>query len=236
MHNYYAVIQSKILMCRRLNSTEKLLVAIISNLSNEKGYCFASNKYLGECLGLSVAMVRKCVASLEDKKVLVRVLKLNHKMEVEIRSLVINPDADILNNVEAPKIPITENDDTPATMVADPLLPEYHTPCYSGSTPPATMVAHNNKLKNKEEYSFAHFWDLYDKKTDRKQAEGYWNKMSEQDKILAVEKMDNHKAGREKKFWKDAIRYLRDRRWEDEPIGRAAAPQRKPNPELDKKW
>jgi hypothetical protein len=28
--------------------------------------------------------------------------------------------------------------------------------------------------------------------------------------------MGNHKSGRERKYWKDPVRYLRDRRWEDE--------------------
>ena len=37
-----------------------------------------------------------------------------------------------------------------------------------------------------------------------------------EDRTLAVEGMGNHKSGRERKYWKDPVRYLRDRRWEDE--------------------
>lgn len=65
-------------------------------------------------------------------------------------------------------------------------------------------------------YAFEDFWIAYDKKVDKKQTLAVWNKLSAEDRILAVEGMDNHKSGRERKYWKDPIRYLRDRRWEDE--------------------
>jgi hypothetical protein len=30
--------------------------------------------------------------------------------------------------------------------------------------------------------------------------------------------MNNHRAGKEPMFWKDPIRYLKNRSWEDEPV------------------
>ena len=65
-------------------------------------------------------------------------------------------------------------------------------------------------------YAFEDFWQAYDKKVDKKQTLTVWNKLSAEDRILAVEGMGNHKSGRERKYWKDPVRYLRDRRWEDE--------------------
>ena len=75
----------------------------------------------------------------------------------------------------------------------------------------------NNKETITYTYSFELFWLGYDKKVDKKQALAVWNKLSNEDRILAVEGMGNHKNGRERKYWKDPVRYLRDRRWEDEP-------------------
>lgn len=66
-------------------------------------------------------------------------------------------------------------------------------------------------------YSFEDFWNRYNKKTDRKATEAYWKKMPEEKKILAVEQMNNHKAGKEPQYWKAPIRYLRDERWTDQP-------------------
>jgi hypothetical protein len=73
-----------------------------------------------------------------------------------------------------------------------------------------------NKETIKYKYAFEDFWLAYDKKVDKKQTQVVWNKLSPEDRILAVEGMGNHKNGRERKYWKDPIRYLRDRRWEDE--------------------
>ena len=66
-------------------------------------------------------------------------------------------------------------------------------------------------------YAFEDFWLAYDKKVDKKQTLAVWNKLRSGERILAVECMDNHKSGRERKYWKDPVRYLRDKRWEDEP-------------------
>lgn len=229
MHNQYSIIPASVLLSKELSSTEKLLIGVISNLSNIKGYCFASNHYLGECLGLSKHTVRRVIADLEQKGVLGRVVKLNNRNEVEVRCLTINPDAEILSRTVTPEIPMSENEEDefdnlpaqypvsikqaypPAQKQAYPLLKNEHTP--------ALECSHNKKNKVKEEiykYSFEQFWLAYDKKVDKKQTLTVWNKLSAEDRILAVEGMGNHKSGREPKYWKDPVRYLRDKRWEDE--------------------
>ena len=81
---------------------------------------------------------------------------------------------------------------------------------------PATIYIEDTKKEITYKYSFEDFWQAYDKKVDKKQTEAVWNKMPEKDRILAMEGMNNHKSGRERKYWKDPVRYLRDRRWEDE--------------------
>ena len=47
---YFAVIPATVLFNNSLKPNEKLLYALITALSNKEGYCFASNKYLGEKL------------------------------------------------------------------------------------------------------------------------------------------------------------------------------------------
>ena len=81
---------------------------------------------------------------------------------------------------------------------------------------PATIYIDNTNKEITYKYSFEDFWLAYDKKVDKKQTLAVWNKLSAEDRILAVECMGNHKSGRERKYWKDPVRYLRDRRWEDE--------------------
>jgi hypothetical protein len=81
---------------------------------------------------------------------------------------------------------------------------------------PATTYIDNTNREITHKYSFEDFWLVYDKKVDKKQTQAVWNKLSAEDRILAVEGVGNHKSGRERKYWKDPVRYLRDKRWEDE--------------------
>jgi len=89
-HNWYAVITAPILLARDISSTQKILIALISNLSNDRGYCFASNAYLAECIGISAGKVSEAISDLEKKGYLGRIVQLRpDSKEVEVRSLVI---------------------------------------------------------------------------------------------------------------------------------------------------
>jgi hypothetical protein len=81
---------------------------------------------------------------------------------------------------------------------------------------PATIYIDNTNREITYKYSFEDFWLAYDKKVDKKQTQAVWNKLSAEDRVLAVEGVGNHKSGRDRKYWKDPVRYLRDKRWEDE--------------------
>jgi hypothetical protein len=87
--------------------------------------------------------------------------------------------------------------------------------------------------KKKSKYLFSDFWQLYGKKIGRKTAEGVWNKMNADEKDMAVDGMGNHKSGKLPKYWKDPERYLKDRRWEDEPEGETS---KKPTIKEDNQW
>jgi hypothetical protein len=120
-HNWYAVITAKVLMAKDLSSTQKLLMALISNLSSEKGYCYASNKYLGECLDISQITVSKNIAGLEDKGYLSRVLNIDPvSKQIKLRVLIIKEHPNTWGMVEKGKTsrrkrkdPMVENDYTP---------------------------------------------------------------------------------------------------------------------------
>jgi len=121
-HNWYAVLPAKILLSKELTDKQKLLIALVSNLSNERGYCFASNRYLGECLDCSESTIKDHLKKLEGLGLLGRIVKLKQNGEVEFRSLVINID------IHQP-----ENTTTPAEKLTHP---------------PAEKLAHNNKEYN----------------------------------------------------------------------------------------
>lgn len=110
-HNWYAVITAKILLAKDISSTQKLLIALISNLSNEKGYCYATNAYLGECLDVSPVTISQNISDLEDKGYIGRVIYFNNQKNIEQRFLTVNekPIAPPLKT----NTPLLENHNTP---------------------------------------------------------------------------------------------------------------------------
>lgn len=108
-HNWAAVIPCSYLMSKDINSTQKLLIGLISSLSNLKGYCFASNDYLAECLDISKITASQLISDLEKKGYIGRIIYRNDKKQVEQRilTLVLDKYFPLEND-----IPIIENYDT----------------------------------------------------------------------------------------------------------------------------
>jgi len=67
---YYAVIPATILYDKELSANEKMLYAIISQLAIKTGFCYASNSYLAETLGVSIRAVSKWINKLIQKEYL----------------------------------------------------------------------------------------------------------------------------------------------------------------------
>jgi hypothetical protein len=124
-HNWYAVLPAQVLLSKELTDKQKLLIALISNLSNERGYCFASNKYLGDCLDCSESTIKDHLKKLEDMNILGRIIKLKENGDFEYRSLIINIE-----------IPRPEKTTTSAEKLANPS---------------ARKLAHNNIVINNKD-------------------------------------------------------------------------------------
>lgn len=64
--SWYVVIPSRIILDDRLTGDAKLLYGILSGLTREKGYCWATNKYLAEKSGQKDRTMRRNLAKLEE--------------------------------------------------------------------------------------------------------------------------------------------------------------------------
>lgn len=75
-------IEADVLVCKNLTSTEKVLYALISALSNnDKKKCFATNKYLGLVLDIDIRNVQYCLKKLKELK-LIEVQFCNNKRTI----------------------------------------------------------------------------------------------------------------------------------------------------------
>src|SRR5690606_21431092 len=64
--NYFLIIPSHLISDKRLDDSTRILFGIISSLSNKHGYCFASDKYLGELTNTGHRQIARRIKLLDD--------------------------------------------------------------------------------------------------------------------------------------------------------------------------
>ena len=200
-HNWFAPLPASVLLSKTLTDKQKLLIALIANLMNERGYCFASNKYLGECLDCSESTIKDHLKKLEEVGILGRIIKLKPNGDFDFRSLVIN--------LEIPHMPQPEKTTTLAEKLANPS---------------ARKLAHNNIVINRKELilniSFNTWWDLYDKKVGSKtKLESKWNKLTDDQRTQAIKHTKEYIIAQpDKQYRKNPDTYLNNESFYDEII------------------
>ena len=95
---YYSIIPATILYNKELKANEKLLYAIITSLSNKEGYCFATNKYFAEKLGVNYKTVSSWISDLQKRKFIIVEQIRNENKQIIRRKIYINDVPYPLNN------------------------------------------------------------------------------------------------------------------------------------------
>lgn len=65
--NYYSIITYNVLYSDKISSSEKLLYATLTSLSQKDGYCYASNKYLSELYKTSDVTISRQLNKLKSE-------------------------------------------------------------------------------------------------------------------------------------------------------------------------
>lgn len=79
----------EVLTDKNLSDKEKQIYSLIIFLSQEKKYCFCTNKTISELLNISVTQVSKLVNSLKDKGYInIEMIYKENSKEVEMRKLI----------------------------------------------------------------------------------------------------------------------------------------------------
>lgn len=66
--NFFSVIPSTVMFDVNLSSSAKLFYALISSLTNEKGYCFATNKYFSERFNAPLTTISNWLSELVSQE------------------------------------------------------------------------------------------------------------------------------------------------------------------------
>ena len=75
------VIESSIVKSNSINSTDKLVYGIIKALTNNLGYCYASNDYISKKINLSKRTISKSISNL-SKANYIRVETINYQRNI----------------------------------------------------------------------------------------------------------------------------------------------------------
>ena len=101
----------EILTDKNLSDKEKHIYSLVIFLSQEKQYCFCTNKTISELLNISVTQVSKLVNSLNDKGYInIEMVYKENSKEIESRKLMPKMDTPYLTKV---KYPPQQNFNTP---------------------------------------------------------------------------------------------------------------------------
>ena len=95
---YYSIIPSKILYNKELKANEKLLYAMITSLACKEGYCFATNNYFAEELGVHPKTISSWISDLRDKKFIKVEILRNENKQIIKRKIYLNDVPYPLNN------------------------------------------------------------------------------------------------------------------------------------------
>ena len=202
---WYAIIPTEVLSSKELSSSAKLLVGVLISLSNKNGYCFASNQYIADTLGMSITYVRSLIKELEDKNLITREASLKSSGDFGSRMIKI---------VDLSLLKEETEDRGGATIEAGGVL--------AGKQGGATIASPYNKVNIKENKKvindrFEEFWDLYGKKVGKEKAKAKWIKLKESEKDAILIAIPKYKESRpDPTYRKDPERYIGHRVWEDE--------------------
>ncbi|OFN19687.1 helix-turn-helix domain-containing protein [Staphylococcus sp. HMSC055C03] len=160
--SYYAIITANVRYDNRLTDSEKLLFAEITALSNKNGYCSASNGYFSRLYEVSKVTVSRRIANLKE----LGYLKIDFiKSGKEIKQRRMYPLSNVI-------IPINTNDNTPInTNDNTPINTNDKENITSNNTiNNNTTSINNNSATDVTREQFEEWWQLYDKKLDKKKA------------------------------------------------------------------
>lgn len=130
MIGYYAIIPANVRYDKRLSANAKLLYGEITALSNEKGYCWATNGYFADLYGVSLGSISNWIGDLEKagyikRKVIRDKNKAVIRREIYISVAVQNSnEEENLNEEEQAK---ENSDDTSPKNLRDPIKENYKT-------------------------------------------------------------------------------------------------------------
>jgi len=105
----WSVIPTEVMLSKEISSTAKITYGIISSLCNEKGYCWASNNYLGKLLGKSGTRMSLIVKELCDIGLIESEVEQNYKRKITLMGVLRKLKGGVKENLKGGLTKVKEN-------------------------------------------------------------------------------------------------------------------------------
>ena len=248
--SFWSVIPDTVLSSTELKANAKLLYAKVTSLQTAKGYCYASNKYLANGLGLASDTVTRLLRELADAGYLRLEIVRDEKNAITERRIyptitlpAIMPPS--RTNARDPigqtsDTPIGQTSDTPIGQTSDQSNKDLESKAENPPKAPQgagkPKRAEKSIPKHKPE-RFEKFWSYYPRGESRKAAVRAWDKLAPDDAM--IDKMAAAlKRQMKSEDWQRGIgipyasTWINGQRWEDEvkntPVERNLSPHYDP--------
>lgn len=154
LKSYFGIIPASVRYDKELTANAKLLYSELTALTNEKGYCWATNGYFADLYGVSKNSVSNWLKNLSDRGYIkVKYIYQYGTKELKERRIYLNlgqgieyagQDEPILGQNDPPQ----NNLDTPQKNIGDPLQNNLDTPPKNFGDPPQKNLEDNNTFNN----------------------------------------------------------------------------------------
>lgn len=160
--NYYAIIPHFILNNKELSDKAKILYGHISTMTNQKGYCWASNCNLAKIMDCSSVTISRLINKIVRKGYLKSVMIRKNKEIVERRLYL--SDNYLNQNDKNPIIKNDKNLDTSYQNCIEPMIKNDKNPIVKNDKENINNI--NNKINNKNNNDFLFSENEKQKKTE----------------------------------------------------------------------
>lgn len=251
---FWAVIPARVLFSEQLRPNAKLLYGVVTLLQESSGYCYASNRYLGNIFGLQPETITGLLNNLVDAGLIATdVIRDPETNEVQERRIwtvaqipsIIPPSPKNIGegspkNLGDPPRKKSEENNTSinnTSNIIPPIVPRDPGDGCEGECPPEPerMPTENPRggLPKWKPERFAAFWKFYPRGENKQRAVKAWDKLKPDDTLIATmgRALAKQKASPD---WQRGIgiphasTWLNGRRWEDE---QRKLPQLPPQPQ-----
>ena len=221
--SFWSVIPHNVLAARDIKPNAKLLYAKVTSLQTAKGYCYASNKYLAEGLGIAPDTVTRLLKDLSDAGYLrLEIIKDANNAILERR---------VFPTIKLPNLdtPIGQTSDTPIGQTSDTLSDKHpsreYSREYSNENPPivpqGTRRRGQKKQADHNPERFSRFWKAYPRGENKQGAIRAWDRLAPSDELCDT-MAKALKRQMQSEDWQRGIgipyasTWINQRRWEDE--------------------